>query len=228
MRILSVEDNQTLRKMLKKRLSPRYAIDFAKDGKEGSYLARTNDYDLVLLDYVLPIKDGLDVCKDIRKAGKAMPILMVSGMCAIENKCDCIDAGADDYLCKPFDFNELTTRIRALLRRPPIMEEDILQVDDLILDTKRHIVTRGGKDIYLRNKEFNTLEYLMRNAGIVLSRGMILDHVWGQLIDPFSNTVNTHIVSIRKKIDSHSTHKLIQTVPGHGYRLSADTKPIKG
>lgn len=220
MRILIIDDEESLREGLAENLRMQcFVVDTAKDGTEGSYLARTNAYDLVILDNMLPEKSGLTVCQEIRKTGHTMPILMLSVLSDTWRKVELLNQGADDYMNKPFSFDELMARIRALLRRPQGLEGDIISVDDLSLDTKRQTVRRGEKGIYLTRKEFTLLEYLMRNNGMVLSRGMIMEHVWDMSSDPFSNTIESHILSLRKKVDNIPDRKLIYTVPGRGYKI---------
>lgn len=220
MRLLIVDDEESVREALAENLRMQcFVVDTAKDGTEGSYLARTNAYDLVILDNMLPEKSGLTVCQEIRKTGHMMPILMLSVLSDTWRKVELLNHGADDYLLKPFSFEELAARIRALLRRPAALESDVLCIDDLSLDTKRQAVRRGEKGIYLTRKEFTLLEYLMRNQGTVLSRGMIMEHVWDMSSDPFSNTIESHILSLRKKVDNVPERKLIYTVPGRGYKI---------
>lgn len=220
MRVLIVDDEESLREGLAENLRMQcFVVDTAKDGTEGSYLARTNTYDVVILDNMLPEKSGLTVCQEIRRTGHTMPILMLSVLSDTWRKVELLNQGVDDYLVKPFSFEELLARIRALLRRPHELESDILTIDDLMLDTKRQTVRRGEKGIYLTRKEFTLLEYLMRNQSIVLSRGMIMEHVWDMSSDPFSNTIESHILSLRKKVDTRPDRKLIYTVPGRGYKI---------
>ena len=220
MRILIVEDEKDIRDFVAKSLKAEsFAVDTAADGEKGSFLARTNDYDLIILDNIMPKKSGLQVCEEIRKDGKTVPILILSVKSETNAKVDLLNAGADDYLTKPFSLDELLARVRALLRRPTQIENEILQIDDLIVDTSRQTVRRGGKDIYLTRKEFALLKYLLKNQGIVLSRGMIMEHVWDMTADPFSNTIESHILSLRRKIDTKGKKKLIHTVPGRGYKI---------
>ncbi len=221
MRVLVVEDEEGIAKFLKAGLESEYfAVDFANDGEQGSYLARTNDYDIIILDNMLPKKNGAEVCDDIRKDGKNTPIIMLSARAEMSIKVELLNKGADDYLTKPFSLEELLARIRALLRRPSHFSSEILEIDTLVLDTKKHLVTRNGKEIYLTRKEFMLLEYLLRNKGNVVSRGMILEHVWDINVDPFSNTVESHILNIRKKINEGKCKNLIHTVPGIGYKIA--------
>lgn len=218
MKILIVEDEREIREFLKRSLKAEsFEVDVAEDGERGSYLARTGGYDLVILDNVLPKKNGFEVCKEVRLAGVITPILMLSVRSGTGTKVDLLDAGADDYLVKPFSLDELLARIRALLRRPQRVEGDVLRAGDLTVDTRRQSVRKNGKDVYLTRKEFMLLEYLMRNRGTVLSRHMILEHVWDMNADPFSNTIEAHIMSLRKKIGSKGRRGFIRTVPGRGY-----------
>ncbi len=220
MRVLVVEDEARISRFLKESLEAEYfAVDVAEDGEQGSYFARTNDYDLVVLDNMLPKKDGLQVCKEIRASGRTMPILVVSVKTGTFDKVDLLDAGADDYLAKPFVLEELLARVRALMRRPSSIESDVLLVEDVELNTKTGAVRRGDKDILLTRKEYMLLQYLMRNEGTVLSRGMILEHVWDMSVDIFSNTIESHILSLRKKIGDTKDSRIIQTISGRGYRM---------
>ena len=220
MRILIVEDEEGIAAFLKAGLESEYfAVDVAEDGEKGSYLARTNDYDIIVLDNMLPKKNGSEVCEDIRKQGKNTPIIMLSARSELGVKVDLLNKGADDYLTKPFSLEELIARIRALLRRPVAVSSEILQVDDLVMDTKRHITKRGDKELYLTRKEFMLLELLMKKKGSVVSRGSIMEHVWDMNVDPFSNTIESHILNIRKKIASKGKKDLVYTLPGIGYKI---------
>jgi DNA-binding response OmpR family regulator len=220
MHILVVEDDREISDFLRVSLEAEcFAVDTAFDGETGSYLARTNHYDIIILDNVLPTKEGRLACKEIREAGKTTPIIMLSVKSETVTKVDLLNAGADDYMTKPFSLNELMARIRALLRRPKELTSEILSLGDLVIDISKHSVKRGGKEIYLTRKEFVLLVYLLKNAGAAMSRGMIMEHVWNMKIDPFSNTIESHILSLRKKIDVNAKKKLIQTVPGIGYKM---------
>jgi DNA-binding response OmpR family regulator len=222
MRLLIIEDDTSLLESLKVSLeSESFAVDGCNDGETGSYIARTNDYDLVILDLVLPKKSGIIVCEEIRKAGKKMPILTLSARAEPDLKSKLLDCGADDYITKPFSYQELRSRIRALLRRPKDMFEEILSIDNLIVDTVRQTVKRGKKDVYLTKKEFSLLEFLLRNKSRVVSRGMIMEHVWNIDSDPFSNTIEAHILNLRKKIEAKSWKKLVHNVPGRGYKIDS-------
>lgn len=220
MRILVVEDDREIADFLKLSLKNEcFAVDTAEDGKKGQFLAVTNDYDLIILDYILPKKNGYQVCEEIRRKGKTVPILILSVKSEATTKANILNIGADDYLTKPYSFEELLARIKALLRRPKQIEQEILEVDDLTLDTKRHLVKRGGKEIPSTPKQFMLLEYLMKNQGMVMSRGMIMDHVWDMQGDLFSNTIETHIAALRRKIESPAKRKLIHTISGRGYKI---------
>jgi len=223
MRLLIVDDEQDIRDFLKKSLEAEmFTVDLAEDGERGSYLARTNNYDVIVLDDILPKKSGAEICAEVRAAGKATPIIMLSIKGEPGQKIGLLNMGADDYLSKPFTFGELLARIRALLRRPQQLESDVLEMEDLVIDVASHKVLRSGEEIYLTRKEFELLEYLMRHRGSVVSRGAIIEHIWDLQADPFSNTIETHILNLRKKIDAKARQKLIQTVPGRGYKV--DTK----
>ena len=221
MRILLIEDEKNVVNFLKPNLEACYfAVDVAEDGERGSFMARTNSYDLIILDNVLPKKDGKQTCEEIRAANKIMPIIVLSVIVAANKKIELLNSGADDYITKPFSFKELLAIINALLRRPNKIEGSIMQIDDLVLDTKKNKVTRMGKEILLTKKEFMLLEYMMRNQGIALSRGEILEHVWDMNTDPFSNTIESHILNLRKKITiPKSKKKLIHTLSGKGYKI---------
>jgi DNA-binding response OmpR family regulator len=220
MRLLIVDDERDIREFLKANLQTEcFAVDTAGDGEEGSFMARTRDYDVILLDNVMPKKNGKEVCRDIRAAGKTTPIIMLSVQADVDDKVSLLDAGADDYLEKPFSFRELRSRIQALMRRPKDLMKPVLSVDDLILDTVSKRVRRGGREIYLTRKEFALTEFMLRHCGLVVSRGMLMEHVWDDEIDAFSNTIEAHMANLRKKIDRATRRKLIHTVPGRGYKI---------
>ncbi len=223
MRILVVEDEKEIREFLKPSLEEEgFSVDTAEDGEKGLFLALTNDYDLLILDNMLPKKEGREVCKEIRKEGKKVPIIMLSVQSEVVTKVDLLNSGADDYLTKPFSFEELLARVKAILRRPNKIEEEVLKVDDLVLDTSTQIVKRGKRSIYLTRKEFALLEHLMKNISKVLSRGIIMEHVWDMNADPFSNTIESHILNIRKKIREKGKSNLIFTIPGRGYKIDLE------
>ena len=197
-------------------------MDLAFDGEEG--LARVLDpvHDLIILDIALPKIDGLQVLKKLRERKVPIPVLLLTVLATIEDKVLGLDSGADDYLTKPFAFQELLARIRALLRRKAEVGPPLLQVEDLVLDPARHLVTRGGERIDLTSKEFALLEYLMRNAGRVVTRAMISEHVWNYDFDTETNVIDVYVNYLRRKIDSAGEKKLIHTVRGSGYVLKSE------
>ena len=220
MRILVIEDEKKITDFIKRGLREEgYAADVAYDGEQGFFLAKTNTYDLILLDLMLPKMDGLSVCKKLRAEGVSTPIIMVTAKDTVKDKVVGLDSGADDYLTKPFAFEELLARMRAVLRKKDAKSVNKLQVDDLVLDLLTHKVTRAGKEITLTSKEYSLLEYLMRNAGSVVTRTMISEHVWDIDFDTFTNVIDVYIKYLRDKIDSDSKKKLIQTIRGRGYTL---------
>lgn len=222
MRVLVIEDEEKIATFLKSGLESEYfAVDIAEDGEKGSSLAKINDYDIIILDNMLPKKSGGQVCEDIRKTGKTTPIIMLSAVNEMGIKVDLLNKGADDYMTKPFSLEELLARIRALLRRPSVISSDILEIDDLVMDTKKHTVKRNNKEIYLTRKEYMLLELLLKNEGNVVSRAAIMEHVWDMNADPFSNTIESHILNVRKKISSKGTKELIHTLPGIGYKMQS-------
>ncbi len=227
MRILVVDDDKETRDFLKKNLEiESFVVDTAGDGEEGSYMGRMHPYDLILLDNIMPKKNGTDVCKEIRSSGKTMPILILSIDADIAKKVSLLNIGADDYVTKPFSYVELSSRIRALLRRPSTIILPILKTGDLTLDSMNQRVRRGSHEIYLTRKEFALAEYLMRNSGNVVSRASLLEHVWSDDIDPFSNTIESHILNLRKKIDTPHRRKLIHTIPGRGYKIDVSRHSV--
>jgi two-component system copper resistance phosphate regulon response regulator CusR len=220
MRILLVEDETNAARILAKRLCDQaYAVDTAGDGEEALRMALTNEYDVVILDVMLPRKDGLTVCRELRAAANSVPILMLTARDSVENRISGLDGGADDYLVKPFDFRELLARVRALLRRKPAMGPGVIQVEDLSVDIRSRTVSRGGMAIALTAKEFTLVEYLARHTGEVLSRREIADHVWDQNFDPFSNLIEVYMRRLRRKIDDNHDEKLLHTRRGMGYVL---------
>ncbi len=220
MRILVIEDDKDVADFLVASLkSELFSVDLAGDGEAGSYMARTNDYDLIILDYGLPKKDGKEVCQEVRTAGKTVPIIMLTVQSDLPDKVEMLNLGVDDYITKPFFFDELLARARAVMRRPKQIQSDTLELDDLKVDTIRYRVYRGDKEVILTRKEFQLLEYLLRNRENVVSRGMIMEHVWDKHGDIFSNTIETHILNLRKKIENEGKRRLVHTVPGRGYRV---------
>ena len=222
MRILLVEDEPRMANVIAKGLrESSYAVDLADDGDDGLYQASINEYDVIILDVLLPQRDGFDVCRELRKRGDSTPILMLTARAAIDDRVSGFDAGADDYLTKPFSFRELLARIRALLRRDSRLRSDDLQVADLAIDTSSHRVTRANRDVSLTAKEYALLEYLARRAGQLVSRPEIAAHVWDDSFDPFSNTIEVYMNRLRKKIDDDHSPKLLHTRRGEGYILEA-------
>lgn len=217
MRILVIEDEKQLADIIKRGLAEEgYAVDTVYDGEEGEYVAESLPYDLVVLDIILPKKDGIAVCLALRQKKVSTPILMLTCKGDIGDKVKGLDSGADDYLVKPFSFEELAARIRALLRRDSNLTSPKLQAGDLVMDTSTRQVWRGQKVIELTSKEYAILEYLMRHPNMVVTRTMVEQHVWGLELDTSSNLVDVYIRKLRRQIGDDS---LIQTVRGAGYRL---------
>ncbi|MBN1585390.1 response regulator transcription factor [Candidatus Uhrbacteria bacterium] len=223
MRLLIIDDERDIIDFLKPSLKAEgFSVEFALDGETGLRMAQTGDYDLVVVDNMLPKMDGQEVCMALRRAGREMPILILSVITDSAKKTELLNSGADDYLTKPFSIRELVARIRALLRRPHgLTMNEILKTDGLVLDPVRHTVTVDDRPIHLTPKEFGLLEYLMRNMGMAVSRAMILETVWDTNADPFSNTIETHITSLRRKLHVPGKPEIIQTIHGLGYRINA-------
>lgn len=222
MRVLVVEDEHKIANSVKKGLEQEsYAVDVAYDGNSGFDLASTEEYDLMILDLMLPEMDGLDICKELRKKQIHTPILVLTAKGQIQDKVEGLDSGADDYLTKPFSFEELLARIRALSRRPKNSIDPILTVADLKLDPKLFVVKRGDRQIQLSGKEFSLLECLMRHANKILTKEKIIGHVWDYDADILPNTVEVYIRKLRRKIDFPFKDKkaLIHTVRGFGYKI---------
>lgn len=220
MKILIIEDEPKLNKGLVLGLKNRgYAVDFAYDGDEGEKLAKVNKYDLIILDIMMPRRDGLEVCRSLRSWSIATPILFLTARDSIEDKIIGLDFGGDDYLVKPFSFEELVARIRALLRRTPSVVSDVFSWGELVLDTRAQTVQIKNKSLELTLREYGLLEYLLRNRGAVVTREDILTHVWDRFYDSFSNVVDVHLKNLRKKLPKDYA-KRITTVWGKGYRLS--------
>jgi len=223
MRILVVEDEQKLASFIKKGLeAERYAVDTAEHGENGLELALIHDYDLLILDLMLPGMSGSDVLRAVRDSKPALPILVLTARDGLQDKIKHFEQGCDDYLTKPFAFAELVMRVKALLRRGAVQRKDQLQIVDLVLDRISRRVTRAGKSIDLTAKEFILLEYLMSNAGQVCSRNMIIEHVWDQSFDSFTNIVDVYIRYLRNKVDRDFEPPLIHTVRGVGYVLTEE------
>jgi DNA-binding response OmpR family regulator len=221
MHILVVEDEQRLAALLRRVLvAERHVVDIAVDGSSGLHQATGDSYDLIILDRMLPEMDGLEICRAVRAHNSGVPVLMLTARGAVEDRVAGLDAGADDYLVKPFAMQELLARVRALLRRGRAPESDgRLKVADLTLDLVRHEARRGSQVIELTAKEFALLEFLMRHPGQVLTRAQIVDHVWRYDLDALSNVVDIYIHYLRNKIDRGFSRQLITTVRGVGYRI---------
>ena len=223
MRILLVEDEPDAAGILAKGLREEaYAVDVAGDGERALELAFVNDYDLVILDVMLPRRDGFEVCRELRSGGSAVPVLMLTARDAVEDRIAGLDTGADDDLSKPFDFDELLARVRALLRRGPALRPAVLNISDMAVDTRARRVSRGGRGVELTAKEYALLEYLARRAGEVVSRADIAEHVWDESYDPFSKVIEVFIQRLRRKVDDGHALKLIRTRRGEGYMLATE------
>jgi len=221
MRILVVEDEEKVSRFITRGLTAeRFAVDTAQDGKNGWDLAQTYQYDLVILDLMLPGFTGSEVLRRIRKSNCQVPVLILTARDALGDKIEHFEAGADDYLTKPFAFAELLVRVKALLRRGPVTRASVLRIGNLELDRLAQQVRRNGKRIELTSKEYGVLEYLMANAGRVLSRTMILEHVWDQSFDGATNIVDVYVRHLRAKVDDAHEPKLIRTIRGFGYVIS--------
>jgi two-component system copper resistance phosphate regulon response regulator CusR len=221
-RILLVEDEASAARMLAKGLREHaYAVDIAPDGEDALYRVSINDYDLVILDLLLPRKNGFEVCRELRSNGSAVPVLMLTARDSVPDRIAGLDTGADDYLSKPFDFQELLARVRALLRRSPMLQAQTIEVADLTVDTRARRVRRAGRAVELTSKEYALLEYLARHADEVVQRAQIAEHVWDENFDVFSNLIEVYIQRLRRKLDDGHACKLLRTIRGEGYMLSA-------
>jgi heavy metal response regulator len=220
MRILLIEDEKKIASFIERGLKEqKFAVDTADNGEDGIYLADINPYDCILLDIMLPQKDGISICQELRKKKNNTPVLMLTARDAVRDRVNGLNAGADDYLSKPFAFEELLARIRALLRRERKEKVDVLKFADLELNVQNHQLKRGNKPIRLTNKEYSLLEYLMYHPNQVVTRTMISEHVWKEDFDSFTNVIDVHIRYLRSKIDKDSKRKLIHTIRGSGYIL---------
>ena len=220
MRVLVADDDERLAAVVSRGLTEEgYAVDVAHDGEEAQYYAEINDYDLIVLDIMMPVQDGLSVCRSLRDNGLSTPILMLTARDAVADRVAGLDTGADDYLVKPFAFDELVARVRALTRRQSPSRSAELRAGDLCLDTVTRRLTRGGVEIALTAKEYAILDYMMRNPDVVASRGMIEEHAWNNAFDSVSNLVDVYVRRLRSKIDSGEGPSMIETVRGAGYRL---------
>src|SRR5574341_1341102 len=223
MRILVVEDDRKVASFIRKGLMEEgYAVDVAPDGETGLAMGLDRPHDVIVLDVMLPGKSGVQVVRELRQAKVAAPVLLLTARDAVEDKVQGLDAGADDYLTKPFAFAELLARVRALLRRGTAARAPVLQVADLVMDPATRTVRRGGETISLTNREFALLEYFLRNPGRVLTRTMIAEHVWDYSFDSATNVIDVSVNYLRRKIDAGRESKLIHTVRGVGYVLKAE------
>jgi DNA-binding response OmpR family regulator len=222
MRLLLVEDDPGIARFVAKGLREHaYAVDVVASGEDALYQASINPYDLAILDVMIPPPDGFAVCRELRKSGQRMPILMLTARDAVEDRITGLDHGADDYLTKPFEFRELLARLRALQRRSANLRPENIAVGDLLLDTAGQNASRAGRNIPLTTKEYALLEFLARDAGRVVGRAEIAEHVWDEEFDPFSNLIEVYVNRIRRKIDAGSSHPLVHTRRGAGYVLSS-------
>ena len=218
MRVLLVEDDQRISRFVGKGLRERaYAVDVAVDGEEALYKFAVNDYDAVVLDVMIPKRDGFEVCRQLRASGSPVPVLMLTARDEVADRIRGLDSGADDYLTKPFEVAELAARLRALMRRGHMLRTPTITIADLMIDTRAQDVTRGGRHIALTAKEYALLEYLAREAGRVVTRTEIAEHVWDEHFDPASNLIDVHINRLRRKLDDGHGAPLIQTRRGAGY-----------
>jgi two-component system, OmpR family, copper resistance phosphate regulon response regulator CusR len=225
MHILVAEDDAPLASFVKKGLeAEHYAVDITADGEQARAMASEFDFDLMVLDLSLPRLDGISVLRHVRTRKPSMPILVLTGRTRVEERVQCLDLGADDFMCKPFSFSELSARIRALLRRSRLPTESVLTVEDLKLDRVERRVERAGQRVELTSKEFALLEYMMRNAGRRVTRAMIIEHVWNLSFDTCTNVVDVYVNYLRRKVDDGFALRLIHTVRGVGYELSGSRK----
>jgi DNA-binding response OmpR family regulator len=222
MRLLLVEDDPRIARFVARGLQEQsYAVDVVANGNDALYQVEINDYDLVILDVMIPGKDGFATCRSIRNLGKRMPVLMLTARDAVDDRITGLDSGADDYLTKPFEFGELLARLRALLRRPRELRPSRIKVGDLELDTAAQTAKRGNRSISLTAKEYALLEFLARNANRVIGRSEIAEHVWDESFDPFSNLIEVYVNRLRRKLGDDDREPLLQTRRGSGYILSA-------
>jgi two-component system, OmpR family, copper resistance phosphate regulon response regulator CusR len=225
MRLLLVEDDSRIARFVTRGLQEQaYAVDAVANGDDALYQVEINDYDIVILDVMIPGKDGFETCRAIRSLGRRMPILMLTARDAVEDRIHGLDAGADDYLTKPFEFGELLARLRALLRRPGDLQPSQIRVGDLELDTASQTARRGHTTIPLTAKEYALLEYLVRNANRVVGRSEIAEHVWDESFDPFSNLIEVYVNRLRRKLGEDNGKPLLRTRRGSGYILSTPSE----
>jgi DNA-binding response OmpR family regulator len=220
MRLLLVEDDVRISRFVAKGLREQsYAVDVVSNGNDALYQAEINDYDVVILDVMIPGLDGFETCRALRAEGKRTPVLMLTARDGVDDRIKGLDSGADDYLTKPFEFGELLARLRALLRRPSELRPPQIVVGNLTLDTSAQTVKRGNTSIPLTTKEYALLEFLARNAGRVVGRAEIAEHVWDETFDPFSNLIEVYINRLRRKLGDDAAKPMLQTRRGSGYLL---------
>jgi len=221
MKILIIDDEAAIVQFLKSGLEANmYSVETAEDGERGAFLGRTGNFDLIILDYNLPKLNGAEVLSEIRREEKHIPVLMITVKSELKDKTEIFSRGADDYLTKPFLFEELLLRVKALLKRPSKVEGGIFKIDNLTLNTNSKIIRRNGREIYLTRREFSLLEYLVIHRDQIVSRNQILEHVWDYNADPFSNSIETHMTSLRRKLNNNKNRNLIHTFTGRGYKLA--------
>ncbi len=222
MRLLVIEDNPKVAGAIRKGLGEHgFAVDVVHEGFEGEDRAANGGYDVILLDLMLPDRDGIEICRNLRRRGVSTPILMLTALSTTANTVEGLDAGADDYLTKPFEFVELVARVRALLRRGTATESRVLRAADLVLDLNTRVADRAGRSIPLTNREFTLLEYFMRHPAAIISRVQLAERVWNTRFEPGSNVIEVYVSQLRRKIDQAGFSPLIETVKGAGYRFNA-------
>ena len=223
MRILLVEDEEDVARFIRKGLIEQgYAVDRAATGEDALERAAISPYDAVILDVMIPQPDGFAVCKTLREEGAAVPVLMLTARAAVDDRIHGLDSGADDYLTKPFEFRELLARLRALLRRRGTLAPDLIEIGALSIETRAHRVSFEGHQLTLTTKEYSVLEHLARNAGRIVSREELAEHVWGEEYDPFSNLIEVYINRLRRQLEKVTPSKYIHTIRGAGYMLEGD------
>ncbi len=222
MRILLVEDDPGIARFVAKGLREQaFAVDVTSDGDEALYKSSINDYDAIILDVMIPGRDGFSVCRELRATGSVVPVIMLTARDTVQDRITGLDIGADDYLTKPFAVTELLARLRALMRRGHVVRPATIQIADLVLDTRAQRATRAKRELGLTGKEYALLEYLAREQGRVVSRAEIAEHVWDENFDPLTNLIDVHINRLRRKVDSGFATRLIHTRRGAGYMLAA-------
>jgi DNA-binding response OmpR family regulator len=222
-RLLVVEDEKRLSDVIKKGFGENgFAVDQAFNGEEGLFLAESEQYDAIILDIMLPVKDGITVCKELRKNQNTTPVIMLTAKVQLDDKITGLDAGADDYLTKPFEFLELKARVQALIRRKYNQPDSVITIGTLVIEPQKHVVKRDTKEINLTPKEFSILELLARHKNEVITRTQIVEHTWDYNFDSMSNVVDVFIATLRKKIDGGQKQKLIHTIHGVGYKISEE------